>query len=373
MEESDHIKQSKTSNAEVICKNCSSHLKYDPNKESLTCPNCHTINLIPKAKLEEIEEQDYRSTLASVEESSGSIEIHAVDCTTCGAKTTLKEKEIAADCPYCGGSLIVDQQETLNAIKPQYILPFKIDSNRADQTFKSWINGLWWAPGKLKTLASKAESLQGIYYPYWTYDAATITNYTGQRGIRETKAHYRESSMGDDGSLVTNSHQETHIEWRPTSGQVNNWFDDILVVASDSLPSKYVKKLTPWDLKNVIKFEDKLLAGFRAETYFTDVESGFTTAKMEMERLIDETICHDIGGDDQRINSKSTEYHNVTYKYLLLPIWISAYRYNGKTYRFVINGRSGKVQGERPYSKKKIGLAILGGLLLIALLAMLFG
>ncbi|MFA6046135.1 MAG: hypothetical protein WC718_14215, partial [Phycisphaerales bacterium] len=109
---------------------------------------------------------------------------------------------------------------------------------------------------------------------------------------------------------------------------------------------------------------DDYLAGFTAECYRVDLEQGFVIAQGLMQPSIDSTICSDIGGDEQRISGKDTNYSDITFKHLLLPVWISAYRFQGKVFHFLVNARTGEVQGERPWSAIKIACAVVLGLLL---------
>ena len=124
-------------------------------------------------------------------------------------------------------------------------------------------------------------------------------------------------------------------------------------------------ELEPWDLPALTPYEDAYLSGFQSESYTVDLRGGFNIAKDKMQPDIDQKIRWDIGGDEQRILSKTTYYSAITFKYILLPVWISAYRFKDKTYQFLVNARSGEVQGERPWSWIKITLAALAGIALI--------
>ena len=102
------------------------------------------------------------------------------------------------------------------------------------------------------------------------------------------------------------------------------------------------------------------LAGFRAEGYPFELADGFAEARAHMDRVIERDVKFDIGGDRQRIHDIDT-VNRVTFKHILLPVWLAAYKYRGKTYRFVVNGRTGRVQGERPFSAFKITIAVILG------------
>jgi len=140
---------------------------------------------------------------------------------------------------------------------------------------------------------------------------------------------------------------------------------------SASLPRKIAQRLEPWDLKNLVPYRDEYLSGFVAESYQVDLPQGFDIARGIMDGFIRQSICQDIGGDHQQIGSVNTRYDNITFKHTLLPIWISAYRYRERVFRFLVNARSGEVQGERPYSVWKITLVILAAILTIILILLL--
>ncbi|HRD39462.1 MAG TPA: hypothetical protein PLC65_12580, partial [Bacteroidia bacterium] len=139
-----------------------------------------------------------------------------------------------------------------------------------------------------------------------------------------------------------------------------NKFDDVLIVASHSLPEKMAHDLEPWDLHELKAFNDKYLSGFVSESYQVNLKDGFEKAKDRMDGTIRSSVRSDIGGDEQQILSLNNQYNDIKFKHILLPVWLSAYRYNDKVYRFMINARTGEVQGERPWSTAKILLLVLG-------------
>jgi hypothetical protein len=155
----------------------------------------------------------------------------------------------------------------------------------------------------------------------------------------------------------------THVRWHPAAGVVSRRFGDVLVLAGESLPRTITEQLEPWDLANLQPYQEDYLSGFRSEMYRVDLQSGFERACAIMAPVIETDIRRDIGGDEQRIHRRDTRYGAVSFKHILLPIWVSAFRFRDRVYRFVVNGRTGEVQGERPYSAWKIALAILLGLL----------
>lgn len=357
----------------IRCISCGGDLKYAPGTSSLQCSYCGTTNEIEPATAEETEvkEHDFEAVLQEMATHTETAEQHAAKCNACGATTTLPPNITSSSCPFCDTALVVEATATARFIKPHYVLPFGIESKQANTLFKKWLAGLWFAPSDLKRFGDYADRLRGMYIPYWTYDAEAETDYSGMRG----DAYYVSESYTtvENGQSVQRTRQVRRVRWSPAFGRVHDSFDDVLIMAAHSLPLKIIEKLEPWDLHNLVPFNEKYLSGFQSEVYSVNLEQGFGQAKGKMEVQIRQSVCRDIGGDEQRISAIDTDYSNITFKHILLPLYISAYRYNGKVYRFLINARTGEVQGERPYSAWKIALAILGVLALLLILYFLVG
>ena len=363
-------KLSTTNENEIVCKNCAAKLVFAPGTSSLKCEFCGTQNeiVIDKDALNDAtREIDFLEFIRTQATSSELMEVHTVKCASCGASTTFDANVVSSSCDFCAAPMVTKQESSNKVIKPKAVLPFKIDTRKSLELFRTWIKKLWWAPNDLKKKVQQNGKLAGMYLPYWTYDALTESDYTGERGddYQETE------SYTEDGETKTRTVTKTRWTW--VSGSVRNDFDDVFVVASKSLPEKYVDALEPWNLNELVPYNDQFLSGFKTETYQVNVEAGFDRAKEKMDVEINRTIRNDIGGDHQRISSKNTSYDNITFKHILLPVWISAYRYKTKVYRFMVNGQTGEVQGERPYSWIKITLAILAAIGTIALLYYFFG
>ncbi len=348
--------QVNSNQSEIVCKNCGAKLSFEPGTESLVCGFCNTKNeievdqkLLQKAHTE----IDYLSFINQQTDTTPKIEVLTVKCDGCGAETSFDQNVVSGSCDFCGSPLTSKEGHKTNLIEPGGLLPFKIKDKEGLNLYKTWLKKLWFAPNKLKSHARQAEKLSGIYLPYWTFDSQTTTDYTGQRG----DDYQEEENYYEDGEEKTRTVTKTH--WTFVSGRVSRFFNDMLVAASRTLPVKYLDRLEPWDLENLLPYDTKYLSGFKSESYQDSLQDGFEYAKKKMESAILDDVREDIGGDKQDIEQVNTNFDNITFKHVLLPIWISAYRYQNKVYRFMINGRTGEVQGERPYSWLKIILTIL--------------
>ncbi len=351
------VNPTESTQTEITCKNCGSKLTFAPGTSHLKCGNCGTENTIEideNKRRDATQEIDYLSFIRNKASEANTVEIKTVKCQSCGADTTFNPNVVSSECDFCGSPLVAANAHTSKVVQAKAMLPFKITAKDGLELYKKWLRKLWFAPSKLKKYARQAEKLAGVYTPYWTYDSDTKTHYTGERG----DDYQRTETYTENGETKTRTVTETR--WSNVSGRVARFFDDVLVPASQSLPLKYVERLEPWDLNNLVPYDTKYLSGFKSETYQIDIEQGFDKAKVKMDDVIRGDIRRDIGGDRQRIHSVNTNFNDITFKHILLPIWISAYRFNDKVYRFMINGRTGEVQGERPWSWIKITLAVLG-------------
>ncbi|GAA5030289.1 hypothetical protein GCM10011506_19330 [Marivirga lumbricoides] len=341
------------------CIDCGADLKYKPGTTELICEYCGAKNAIPESEAI-IEELDFEAFFQKGEDTEDHHTLKIVKCTVCAAESSLEPHITSSACPYCDTPLIVQNAKEESILQPKSLLPFKINKEEAIQSFKKWINKLWFAPNALKKATLSFDHFKGIYLPFWTYDSDTVTPYVGQRG---TYYYVTETyTTTENGKSVTRTRQVRKTRWSSVSGQVNHFFDDVLVPASESLSKEKVNALQPWDLENLTPFDSKFLSGFITEKYQINLKNGFSNAQQIMHSGITLLIREDIGGDEQRILSRNTNYSNITFKHILLPAYISAYNFKGKLYQFMINARTGEVQGERPWSVAKIVFAVLGAI-----------
>lgn len=341
------------------CGTCGSDLRFDPGDHQLTCDHCGNVQPIESACpwAGSIVELDFQRAIQDRLAEADIEETRVNACPNCGAQTEFDPDIHAAECPFCATPVVTDTG-THRHIKPRGLLPFDQDEGQARKSLVDWLGSLWFAPNGLTDYARKGRKMNGIYVPYWTFDADTKSQYTGQRGTH----YYETKTVMRDGKRKQVRVRKTR--WRPASGRVARFFDDVLVLASKSLPKKYTDGLEPWDLSALEPYNPEYLAGFRAEGYQVELVDGFTEARAFMDRMIHRDVKYDIGGDAQRVHEVKTAVNDVTFKHVLLPVWLAAYKYRGKTYRFVVNGRTGRVQGERPFSAWKIAFAVIVGLIL---------
>lgn len=344
------------------CDQCGADYRFDPERNMLICDFCgSTREVIEQRSPWEggLKELDFRAAIDNLLPLQEMEETRVTTCPNCAAQLEFDPAVHATECPFCATPVVADTG-THRHIKPRGLLPFALDEAAARDAMTKWLGKLWFAPGGLQDYARKGRKMSGIYVPYWTYDANTASRYSGERGT----VYYVTETVVRDGKRQQVQVQK--IRWSPASGHVSRFFDDVLVLASRALPKRFTDALEPWDLAALEPYRPEFLAGFRAEGYQVDLDEGFVEARAHMDRQIERDVKFDIGGDRQRIHRIDTNVSDVTFKHILLPVWLAAYKYRGKTYRFVVNGRTGRVQGERPWSAWKIAVAVILGLIVAA-------
>jgi DNA-directed RNA polymerase subunit RPC12/RpoP len=348
------------------CEQCGADLRYAPGQTDLVCDHCGHVQKVAvpdrSTRSGALIEHDLSRGLANELPGSAVEEVRATTCPNCGAVVEFSGASHATECPFCASPVAVDTG-TRRQIKPQALIPFVLTEKEARQRLISWLGSLWFAPSALLEFTRAGRAMTGVYAPFWSFDADTSSRYTGQRG-----EHYYETRTV---TRTVNGKRESHQEqvqktrWYPASGTVSRAFDDLLVMASTSLPERLGNDLTPWDLGNLTAYTPDYLAGFQAEAYTVDLRTGWQKGQEKMQVIIHQDVRRDIGGDVQRITSVDTDYAQETFKHILLPVWTAAYKYNGKSFRFLVNGQTGEVQGERPWSIWKIGFAVLAVLVVV--------
>ncbi len=336
------------------CPSCGANMHFDPESGSLKCDHCDNIIAFERSD-EKILEYDF-FTLNDIDkkEAEGD-ETLTIQCESCGAKTTVGSDTISKFCAFCGSSHIISLEE-MGGIPPESVIPFQIPEKTATQAFKTWIKKRWFAPNDLKK-QNLAGKLQGVYVPYWTYDADTFYSFTAQGG----KYYYVTKTRVVNGKRQT--YQERHTRWYPVSGSNQHYFDDLQIQASKEIDYNLLETIEPFTMSKLTPYLKEFLSGFLAERYSVDVKDGWEDAKREINSELNSMVRAEVlsrGYDEVSSIRIVANYKKVAYKHILVPVWLSSYKYKKKTYQYMINGENGKVAGRAPVSAWKIISLILG-------------
>jgi DNA-directed RNA polymerase subunit RPC12/RpoP len=342
------------------CPSCGGELRFDVTTQKLRCADCGTIRELTADTTAVVAERDLRSALEALQ-SRGPDAMRSfagaskeIVCQNCGGHTTFDGSLTADRCPYCATPIQrSDVHDAPDRIAVDGVVPFQVDEKKAHELIEGWINSRWFAPSEFKTY-NRTGSFSSVYMAYFTYDAETSTDYTGRRG--------------DDYTVTVGSGEtqrtETRTRWRHAAGVVENTFDDVPVFANDGFDASRIAKLEPWPTQTAKTYSPEYVAGHLCRTYDRDVT--------QMEAEIQQTVKRDIGGDRQEIHSMRIDWRSMTYKHLLLPIWLLTVIYQERPFQVYINGVTGEVQGARPWSKVKIIVAAVIAAIVIITLVILF-
>jgi hypothetical protein len=234
-------------------------------------------------------------------------------------------------------------------IKPEGIIPFKIDKHKAKELFDKWIRRRWLAPNKLKRLY-QSDKMLSVYIPYWTYDSQTYNDYTAEGG----EVYY--VTVERNGK----EERERRVRWHRVRGSFDMFFDDVQVNASKNFDAALMTRIEPYDTSQVEPYKPQYISGYLAERYSLGVVECFEEAKGKMYNELVEEVRSRVRKryDEVRSIHIDTHYSDVKYKHVLLPLWTAQYDYNGKKYRYMINGQNGKISGKSPLSAVKIALLV---------------
>jgi hypothetical protein len=218
---------------------------------------------------------------------------------------------------------------------------------------------------------AQLEQIFGVYVPYWTFDADVHSQWEAERGwyYYETET-YQEV---ENGETVTKTREVRHTRWEPAWGQRQDRYDDVLVCASKGLPEEMANSFATFDTTHLMPYAPGYLAGWRAESYAIELPAAWAKAQSTVENGQQSKCRGDVGGDEVRGLVVRNQYANETFKHVLLPVYVAAYRYNDKPFRFLVNGQTGEVRGDAPYSWIKITLAVLAVVAVIVALVLVFG
>ncbi len=329
------------------CQNCSAIVRYDPSSHGLKCEYCGSVEVL-EVKLERPEEHDLFSAPAHL---GWDADVKIMKCDSCGAALA-SEGKISGKCAFCGSNFVKEQKPNPDIIRPESTVPFKIDLNGATQRFKRWLGKGFFRPGDLKKI-SRLQLLQGIYTPFWTYDCSAHSDWWAMSGYYYYVSKRVKTSQG------WRTTQERKVRWVPSSGSRNGAYNDVLIIASKGLDEGMTKSIYPFELYALEAYRPEFLSGWLAEEYSVTLPKGWLKARRHVESREYQQCKFVVPGDTHRSLSVNTTLSDVTYKHMLLPIWVAAYQYKKKTYHFLINGQTGKDRGEAPISWLKVAAVAL--------------
>ena len=340
-----------------FCTECRGKLVWDAAANALRCQGCGTLANVEDEGV--ITEHDLDAALGSHKPrgriGSGT---RLGRCDECSAEVELPEELAATRCEFCGSTLVWTKNVADDHYLPESLIPFSIDRAAAVRAFENWLGKLWLRPNNLRRAASLHE-LRGIYIPYWSFDCAVTSRWSADAGY----------TTWNEEQTPNGKRRVPQVRWTPCSGQRHDDYEDHLVCASRGLPPSLGKAINRFKTSELLPYSADYLLGFSAERYAVDLREAWQLARQRLSTAQTSRCSGDVPGDTQRSLRATHEFRNVRFKHVLLPVWIAAYRYQGKLHRFMVNGQTGEVAGTAPHSITKL---LLIAATVIALVAGIF-
>lgn len=333
------------------CLQCGGQMEFQPQIQKLCCIYCGSEQEIAAQKAADSGEQVLEYVLPTHRGHRWAEAQHHLECQKCGAGSLWPEGQRTLRCPSCGSGQMIASQETQNLIDPQVIGLMELDENQALVLARDWLGKGWFAPDDLSDEAKKT-ALRPAYYPFWTFD-----------GTLELNWHCEVNEGSDD-----------NPRWVPRSGAEYHMFDDMLVSGIKSISQEQLDEISPFKLKDVLEFKPEHVAGWPALAYDIPLAEATLVARGELVRKVGHTLHRKVLPHRQKRNLTTAghKWSGMTFKNVLLPLWVDTYRYNDEEYPLLINGQTGEVNGEKPRDTvKSIAIILSIFLTVVAVMAVL--
>lgn len=351
------------------CPQCGANTAYSVEDGGLVCSYCGYYEKPEAAVVGKRAEQfEFKvETLERLAQGWGE-ERTDVSCQSCGAVVSVPPKTISTTCPFCGSNKIVKQQGAQSDLRPRYILPFKIDLDALRKATREWLGSSWMTPAELRHKAL-LQDFTPIYLPYWTFDSTCAAEWKAEVGHTETERYY-------DGKEWKT---RTTVKWRWESGRLKKSFDDLLIPGTDRLSQKHLFATNAYRLSDITEYDPKYLAGMHAKSYDVKLENSWEMAREKMREATKQACLGQASTSMVRNFSMALDFSDESWRYILLPAYISVYRFDNKSFQMIANGQTGQLSGQRPVDWQKvwlvIALCLIPGALLgvLGLFTLLFG
>lgn len=325
------------------CPACGGAIGFDPNIQKMKCPYCDTefemktLEAFDEELKNEVPEDMNWQTPAGerwAEEEIDSMTVYA--CQSCGGEIVVDETTSATACPFCDNPVVV-MGRFKGALKPNYIIPFKLDKNAAKEGLYNHLKGKKLLPKVFKD-KNHIDEIKGIYVPFWLFDADADANI---RYKASKVSYYSDSDY---------NYTKTSYYAVKRSGEVK--FEKIPVDGSTKMDDDLMESIEPYDFKEAVDFQTAFLAGYLADKYDVDENSSVKRANERIKQSVEDEFSKTVQGYSSVVaESTSIQLKNGEAKYALYPVWVLNTTWNGNKYTFAMNGQTGKFVGNLPMDK----------------------
>ena len=338
------------------CPACGAQAEWNPGKQKLVCPFCGTES--PYAidrETGKVVELDLVTALRELpeEERGWQAATRSVQCQSCRAVMVFSADRVGQNCEFCGSPALVDYQEIKSPIRPQGVLPFRVDRNKVRDDIRGWWRSKWFAPGRLSRTAM-VDTVHSLYIPYWTFDAKVHCPWEAEAGY-----HYYVNVEGRDSKGNRVVRQEQRTRWEPAHGEIDHAFDDDPVPGTQGLPMELLRQVEPFPTQDVVPYDTAFLSGHVVEHYKVVLIEAAEQSQQQMHAALERLCAAQVPGDTHRNLRIFPTFSGRTFKHVLVPVWLLIYNYRAKPFQVIVNGYTGTIAGKYPISIWKVLLVIL--------------
>ncbi len=329
------------------CPSCDGGLEFDSKSQKMKCPYCGT-----EFEAEDIKSLQEAQGEIGVSEDSFSWDTNESDgwtadeestlrsyiCNTCSGEIITDETTAATSCPYCNNPVVLNHQFK-GILKPDFVIPFKLDKKQAVEAYKKHITGKKLLPSVFKD-KNHIDEIKGVYVPFWLFDADI--NGSAQYKASTVK-HWSDSNY---------NYTETRHYSVFRSGNLS--FAKIPVDGSEKMADELMESIEPYDFKDAVDFSTAYLSGFFADKYDVSAEDSIARANARIKQSTVDALRSTVSGYSTVIpTGSSVNTVNGSKKYALYPVWLLNTTFNGEKFTFAMNGQTGKFVGDLPMDKSK--------------------
>lgn len=270
------------------------------------------------------------------------------DCRGCGASLTYDAGAQALRCAFCGSTALDRQPATTGRVAPTRRIPFLLEESEAVRAFRAWLGSGLFRPRRVLQEV-RLERLQAVYVPCWVFEGTTETCWTAD--TNRTPAFAR-------------------ADWCPVAGESPGSFQGVLVLASGSLEPREMERLLPYDLSAAVPYRREDVGDLAVEDVGVSRRGARGLVNARVEELEQQRCAALVPGSSRNVHV-NVLIQDMVSEPVLLPVWINAYRWRERIYRFVVNGQTGEVVGRAPVSRAKVALAVVLALAVVVLVILL--
>lgn len=354
------------------CPACGAEATWDPARQELVCGYCGNRSpaqeqLEAAAEGGAIKEHDLLAMLHNLpaDRQGWQEQRTEVRCQHCDAISVFDPARVGQRCDFCGAAALVPYEEVEAILRPESLLPLKVGEAAVRESMRRWYATRWFAPGSLARHAL-TDTLHGIYLPYWTFDAHVAADWEAESGY-----HYYVTEHYTDAQGRRQTRRARRTRWESSRGSLRHFFDDSLVAGSRGVKPKLLAAVEPFPTADLVPYNTGYLAGWTVERYQIDLDAAATRARERMTGELHALCARQVPGDTHRNLRVHADWSGQTFKHILVPVWLLTYDHHHKSYQVVVNGSTGRIAGERPYSVWKILGAILAVLAFAGILTLI--